>query len=60
MQLPESIWTLPSDVRGAVLRFASEVQAAARQPETGEVTRHSRPFLTGLTAAYVGPFSPGC
>lgn len=60
MRLPDSIWRLPSDVRGELLRFASDVDAAARRaPPLGEQTRHARPFLTTLTAAYVGQFTPG-
>ena len=71
MRLPDSIWRLPADVRGEVLRFASEAARASRglafpsemhekanEPELGEFTRHSRPFLTAVTAAYVGPFNP--
>jgi len=88
MQLPESIWQLPADVRGEVLRFAAEADAGARQavplqgergrasdagarpgrselsstssarPPLGERTRHSRPFITAVTAAYVGPYNP--
>jgi len=78
MQLPESIWQLPADVRGEVLRFASEVGAELRKPPLGvngrpsdafalsakapislrEMTRHSRPFITAVTAAYVGPYNP--
>ncbi|MFW6158988.1 MAG: phage portal protein family protein [Planctomycetota bacterium] len=60
MRLPDSIWRLPRDVRGEVLRFAAEVDAAARRtPSLGERTRHGRPFLTGLTASFVGPYRPG-
>jgi len=58
MQLPESIWQLPYDVRGEVLRFAAEVDAQTRRPPLGERTRHSRPFITAVTAAYVGPYDP--
>lgn len=58
MRLPESIWRLPADVRGAVLRFASEVEAETRRPPLGERTRHARTLLTSLTAAYVGPYTP--
>ncbi|MFO7898090.1 MAG: hypothetical protein R6V58_03405, partial [Planctomycetota bacterium] len=60
MQLPDSIWRLPRDVRGEVLRFAAEVDATARRtPSLGERTRHGRPFLTALTASFVGPYRPG-
>jgi len=58
MQLPESIWQLPYDVRGEVLRFAAEVDAQTRRPPLGERTRHSRPFITAVTAAYVGAYNP--
>ena len=58
MRLPESIWQLPSDVRGEVLRFASEVAAGQDRPPLGEKTRHSRPFITAVTASYVGPYTP--
>jgi len=58
MQLPESIWQLPYDVRGQVLRFAAEVDAQTRRPPLGERTRHSRPFITAVTAAYVGAYNP--
>jgi hypothetical protein len=50
-------------VRGEVLRFASEVQAdrerSDREPPLGVLTRHARPFLTAVTAAYLGPYNPG-
>jgi hypothetical protein len=60
MQLPDSIWRLPRDVRGEVLRLAARLDAEARRPpELGERTRHSRPFLTTLTAAALGPYRPG-
>ncbi len=58
MQLPESIWGLPADVRGEVLRFAAEADARTKPP-LGERTRHSRPFLTTVSAAYVGAYDPG-
>jgi len=69
MQLPDSIWQFPAEARGDVLRFAAEVQAAPQQtsalalssnvsPSLGEHTRHARPFLTAITAAYVGPYNP--
>ena len=101
MQLPESIWRLPADVRGEVLRFAAQADARARQADAGarqadagarqadagarqavplqnergrpsdalalsakapislrEMTRHSSPFLTAVTAAHVGPYHP--
>ncbi|MFH1730714.1 MAG: hypothetical protein ABIF82_03555 [Planctomycetota bacterium] len=76
--MPESIWQLPADVRGEVLRFASEVGAELRKPPLDvngrpsdafalsakapislrEMTRHSRPFITAVTAAYIGPYNP--
>lgn len=58
MQLPESIWQLPADVRGEVLRFAANADARAAAPPLGETTRHSRPFITAVTAAYVGAYDP--
>jgi hypothetical protein len=56
MQLPESIWELPHELRGEVLRFASEVNS--RRPTLGERTRHSRPFITSVSSAYAGVFNP--
>lgn len=60
MRLPDSIWRLPRDVRGEVLRFAAQLDASARgRPPLGERTRHGAGYLTGLAAARLGPYRPG-
>jgi hypothetical protein len=56
MRLPDTIWELPGSIRGEVMRFASEFNAP---PRVGEVTRHSRPFLTTRSVIGVGPYTPG-
>ncbi len=59
MEFPETIWRLPAEVRGEVLRFASQIQLArGPAPSMGEVTRHGSRFVTSVSASYVGPYNP--